>query len=230
MGVVKLEKKKQKGLKTISKIMYILAKIGKVLTIVGAVFATIGMIISIMFLNAINIKGNNEFEMKIGNGVIQYKEVDEVPVITMDGQEVKLENNDVSELKTLARGFTKESKQKIMIYLVSAMIFGIADLVLVFCILKYVDKLFYNIYKEDSPFILENVECLRKMVYFMIATVVVSILSNVIAYVIVGRSLNFNFKYNLFTMLFLYAMSYIFEYGYNLQQGTEGRIYGDENE
>ena len=36
--------------------------------------------------------------------------------------------------------------------------------------------------------------------------------------------------FNIVEIIFLFSMSYIFEYGYHIQKDSQGKMYGDENE
>ena len=91
--------------------------------------------------------------------------------------------------------------------------------------------LFVNIHNEDTPFTLENVKYIKKVAIFLIAVVlfpdVTGILFEMITKVDMGAELEI---VNLLLSLIVYVMAYIFEYGYEIQLDSKGRIYGNENE
>jgi len=106
-----------------------------------------------------------------------------------------------------------------------------ATLLFMWIMLKYVEKLFVNIHNEDTPFTLENVKYIKKSAIFLIAVVlfpdVTGILFEMITKVDMGAELEI---VNLLLSLIVYVMAYIFEYGYEIQLDSKGRIYGNENE
>lgn len=229
MSVVKLGKENQKKLKTASKAIYILAKIGRIFAIIGAVFMVLGMSLAIMATSFVTAKNNNEIEVKIGNRVMLYRDVDDQISIIAEGQETKVDDTESKEeLRTVAKIFFDNSKSNLILSLCMILVFGLAGIIISIMMLKYLEKLFKNISKEETPFILENVECLKKMCYFMIASVVVSLIGDSVISSIIGRDSGFNFGVNVIYILVIYALRFVFEYGYNIQQESESRIYGEE--
>ncbi|MBR3720206.1 MAG: helix-turn-helix transcriptional regulator [Clostridia bacterium] len=82
MKVVKLEKEKQKRLKVISKIIYIISKIASVFARIGAICLIVGTVLMATFIGVTTVKGENEFSTKIGNQVVEYKNVDDKLEVT----------------------------------------------------------------------------------------------------------------------------------------------------
>jgi hypothetical protein len=93
---------------------------------------------------------------------------------------------------------------------------------------KYLEKLFINIHNGDTPFTLENVNYIRKISYFLIATIIVPFILGVIMSYIMGIDLEAELELQDFIfVLIIFSISYIFEYGYEIQLDSKGRIYGD---
>ncbi|MBR1654058.1 MAG: DUF2975 domain-containing protein [Clostridia bacterium] len=228
MSNIKLEKEEQKKLKTVSKAIYILAKIGKVFAIIGAVFLVIGMVIAIIATTFVTAKNSNEIEVKVGDRAILYRDVDDQISIVANGEETKIEDAESkAELRTMTKIFFENSKESLIISLIMTLVFSLAGIIVAIMILKYLEKLFKNIANDETPFTLENVECLKKMGYYMLASLIISILGNSIISSIVGKDLGMNLGINVIYILVVYAFRFVFEYGYNIQQESDSTIYGE---
>ena len=229
--MVKLEGKKQKNLKTLSKVINVLAKIGNIFAIIGTVFAAIGIIIGMVFVNKldINAKNSNDITIKIEDAIIQYKDENNEISLTAQGEEIKFEDEEsMQSMRILATMIAKISKDQIMAYLAVTLIFTVAGLILTAIILNYVYKLFKNISEENTPFIMENVDYLRKIGWYMVASTVVSAVGNGIGSAITEGSFTFEYGFNLIMILIVFAASIIFEYGNNMQEDSDAKIYGIE--
>ena len=98
-------------------------------------------------------------------------------------------------------------------------------------LLKHLELLFDNINKGDTPFTLDNVEHIKKMSYLMIICIVLSGIGETALNFTVEKEFTFGLElFDIIEILFLYSMSLIFEYGYEIQLDSKGRIYGEDNE
>ena len=78
---------------------------------------------------------------------------------------------------------------------------------------------------------MDNVEHIKKMAYLMIWLIIFPAATGLFASLVVDADLNIDFDLsNLLTVLVLFSLAYIFEYGYQIQLDSKGRIYGDEDE
>lgn len=228
MSNIKLEKEKQKKLKSVSKAIYILAKIGKIFAIIGAVFLVIGMAIAITATTFVTAKNNNEIEVKVGDKAILYRDIDDQISIVANGEETKIEDAESkADLRTVAKIFFDNSKESLIISLCMTLVFSLAEIIVAVMILKYLEKLFKNISNDDTPFTLENVECLKKMSYYMLASFIISVLGNSVVSSIIGKDMGMNIGINVIYILVVYAFRFVFEYGYNIQQESDSTIYGE---
>ena len=95
--------------------------------------------------------------------------------------------------------------------------------------MNHLEKLFINIYNGETPFTIENVKHIKKMAMIMIITTLLPNVVGIIFEKIIGEDLGIGFELmDLVYILFLYTMSYIFEYGYEIQLDSNGKMYGDE--
>ena len=90
------------------------------------------------------------------------------------------------------------------------------------------EKLFTNIHDGSTPFTLENVEHMKKMAYYMIAAIILSTVGSAIIEIAFNDSAVMEFNlFNIVEIIFIYAMSYVFEYGYHIQKDSKGIMYND---
>lgn len=235
MNVVKLEKEKQKRLKIISKIIFIIAKIAKICVRVAIVALAVAALIGIVCINSINVISNTEIEVNNGGNVIEYKIEDGNFVVTEqdNGNRINVKTVDIEskeEIEKITSILNRNSKGTLIGYVVITLLFMEWALILLTITLGHLEKLFKNIHDGDTPFTLENVNHIKKMSYFMIAVSIVSAIGNVAGNLLIGEDVELNIGFGLINILFLYSISIVFEYGYQIQQDTKGRIYGDENE
>lgn len=217
MSKVKLEENKQKKLNIFSKIIYIVAKIVKIATIIGA----ISMIITAIVIPIISSKikyENNALNIKESNFKI-IRQDEEIKIIQNN---VVLFSEDIGDSDLLDQIHNEISTiglKNIVIFLEIAVISLTIILVLLYFVFNYVEKIFRNIHDNDSPFTKENAEYIRNVAYFLIALFIVPIITDLIANMFVNGKLNININFgDIVYILIVYSMSYIFEYGYKLEE------------
>ena len=124
------------------------------------------------------------------------------------------------------------SNIKIISYFETAMVFLIVNIVIMIIILNYVEKLFNNIKNEKTPFTLDNVKFIKKISYLMIALILITPISDAVFSIISGVSNGGDSPFeiiNVLEILIIFSMSYIFEYGYEIQKDSRGKMYSEEN-
>jgi transcriptional regulator with XRE-family HTH domain len=226
MNIVKLESNKQKQMKILTKILSLIGKIGGIVTKVG-----IGIIVFIMIIMPILISNIDIKDDKIiasGNIVTITELKDGIRLSSTDNEHIiigDIKNKDIEQIKN---AYNKYNKKILIVLLETSFIALIVFLIFVTKVLKHLDNLFKNINEGDTPFTLENVNHIKKMSYNMIAAIVTSIIGTILLSI---TSASDNIEINLFNIveiIFLFAMSYIFEYGYYIQKDSQGKMYGDE--
>ena len=208
MNIVKFKKEKQKKMKGISKAVYIFARIGKVCSIIGI----IGLIILMLAVPQIihNVKVDNN-QVTVFGGMVEFQDT----ATALKASEV-FNNNSV---------FANIMFAEVVVVSI------ILTLILLMMMLMKLEKLFINIHNGDTPFTLENVDYIKKISIFMILIIVVPSISGYISQLALGVDLDVEFEIvDLIYILIIYGISYIFEYGYEIQLDSKGKMYGDENE
>ena len=225
MNVVKFNEKKQKEVKTLSNIIAMIGKIGSIVLKVAIPFIIIAMLIVPYIVSNLEIK-ENEITFKSESIKIVDENKIEVHGVIIGEYDGDLEDNEVIKV------FTNNSKVKIISYFESAMIFLIINIVIMMIILNYVEKLFNNIKNNQTPFTLENVGFIKKISYLMIALIIITPISNILFNVISTSTKSGENSFGLIgilEILIIFSMSYIFEYGYEIQKDSKGKIYSEEN-
>ena len=227
MNLVKFEKTKQQRVKTLTKILSLIGKIGGIVTKIGIGFVTCIMIIIPIFISNIDIK---EDKIIASGNIITITELEDgIRLSSSENEHIKLgdiNNNDIEKVK---KAYNKYDKKVLIVLLETTFAVLITFLVFVTKVLKHLEKLFTNIHEGDTPFTLDNVNHIKKMSYNMIAAIIASAVGTTLLSISMAGDVEINL-FNIVEIIFLFAMSYIFEYGYYIQKDSNGKMYGEENE
>ena len=224
MNVVKFNEKKQKEVKTLSNAISLIGKIGAIVLKVAIPFIILAMILIPYIVNNVEIK-DNEIGFKSDNIKIIGDSKIEINDILVG--ELDIENESYSVIKV----FENKSNTEIIGYLEAGLIFLLIDIIIMIIILNYVQKLFNNIKNNNTPFTLDHVTFIKKISYLMIALIIITPISGIIFNSLFGL-LDSNSSFELMSILeilIIFSMSYIFEYGYEMQKDSKARMYNDED-
>ena len=240
MSVVKFKTEKQKRVKTLSKIMEVLAKIGKILTRVAIPFIVVLMVIIPIALSRVKIEDNKIlFEgrelAEIQDDKIIIDGKNEIDIYNEDSNykisigDTKVTNNETGELKKILTIIESNPKAKIIGLCEAACVFLIASLVVTSLLLNRLEKLSHNINSGDTPFTLENVNHIKNMAYYMIALIILTPIPGAIMEVLTRNNVDLTIElFSVVEILFVLTMAYMFEYGYEIQLDSKGKMYGEE--
>lgn len=226
MNIVKFKKEKQKKMKVLSKFIYVIARIGKILTLVGIALVFIAMVILPIVISNVQVTDNNTIE--IFRQKVDYHTEGNTIVLEHNNQESKIvsvANVHVIEMLENHSNFT------LIVFIEIAFVFILAICVLSFRILSCLEKLFMNIHNGDTPFTLENANYIKRIAKFMIATIIIPYICGAVLNRMNNQDVGIDFNlFSLIQILFLFSMVYIFEYGYEIQLDSKGKMYGDTDE
>ena len=225
-GNVKFDKEKQQRIKFFSKFISILAILGKVVVSISIIGLLIAMVATPVLVKNIKV---NEDSLEIFSNKVTYENKDnkidlkigDTIIGTLDNDEIAAFNLIISELKNTnipkAFGYLE-------LYLAST----IAVLVLTYLALSHTEKLFNNIHNDNTPFTLDNVNHIKKVAYFLIAIIITSFVCELLSSLIFNYGIfgNVNIPSLLFVLIVI-TISYIFEYGYELQKNSKARMYDE---
>ena len=226
MSVVKFKKEKQRKMKGLSKAIAIIAKIGRIVTIVTLPILVLCMITLPVIVNKIDVKNGNLVVTDKDSSLTILQEGNRVS-LNIDNVKV-LDETDALALEKIKVVFEKNSKGKIIEYCEAGFLTLICYIVVLIIILRHLEKLFNNINNGDTPFTLENVNHIKKMALLMIASIFISAVGAGIFEALLRTQINIEIEsFDIITILFLFSMAYIFEYGYEIQLDSKGKIYGE---
>lgn len=226
-SVVKLKKDKQRKVKSISKIIYVIAKIGKILSILGIMSIVITMLATLFVANNVSLDKENQI-IELFNEKIEYEKSENKVISIKYGKEQVVNSHDLKGFNVII-DYLENKDIKVLVFFVEvAFSFLIVVLVLLYMTFGHLEKLFINIYSGDTPFTLENVSHIKNMSYLLIGVIVFPNVGGVIFELILNMDLEIGFEImNGVEILFLYSLAYIFEYGYEIQLDSKGKMYGE---
>lgn len=220
--VVKFKKEKQEKVKALSKIIYIIARIFKILCSLAISVVILFMILSPIIVNSVKIVDDKTIELW---GKSYYSENNDLVWQNAD-KEFRIAD---IEMDTVIKVIKNYSTITLIGFVEIVAVSIICTFILIYLILKHLEKLFMNIYNGETPFTLENVNHIKKVAIYMIASIVFPYICGKIVELILGEDMQVDFEFiNCIQILFLFSMAYMFEYGYEIQQDSNGRIYGEE--
>lgn len=229
LNVVKFKTKQQKKMKSLSNAIAIISKICRILVTVSIPAIAASMIILGILINKVEVR-DNEIKLTQASDTLSIIETD-------DKVSVKINNNvitdttDQKEIIKIKEIFESNSKTQVLIYVETSFLFLIINLVLISIMFHALEKLFLNINKGDTPFTLENVGYIKKIAYLMILATILPNISGLIFATILKIDLDVGFElFNLVEILFLFSIAYIFQYGYEIQLDSKGKMYGEVDE
>ncbi len=220
MKVVMFNEKKQNQVKTLSNVISLIGSIGKIVLMVAIPFVIMAMMLVPYIISNVEVK-DNDLSLKTDNIEIVDNKTLELFGVAIIGIEEELEYKQVVEV------FTNNSKFAIIGYLEGGFIFLLVDLIIMIFILSYVEKLFNNIKNNNTPFTLDNVNYIKRISYLMIALIMITPISELLFNMLIDNlesSGGFELM-SILEILIIFSMSYIFEYGYEIQKDSKGIMY-----
>ena len=221
---VRLESGQQKTIKTLSKILEVFAIIGRVCAWIGLVCVILVGILTPILFKDITI---NKEEISYKSEKIEIREEnDEIALYYKDS---KIADFDGVEKTALMNILDQYSAKRVEIIVEAALISAAIVIVISLVMLKYEIKLFRNIHDKETPFIEENTTLLKKIGKTQIVLLVVTIICSCVVAVTVGQEFDINFNVvSISTILGVYLLAYIFEYGTKLQSESKVTLYDEE--
>ena len=222
MKVVKFNEEKQKRVKTLSNIISLIGNIGKIVMMVAIPFVIVAMVLVPYVISNVEVV-DNKVKLTSDNIEIVDNKTIQLFGVAVIGIDEEISEGEVLEI------FDNFSKKEIILYLEIGFIFIIVDIVICIFILNYVEKLFKNIKENNTPFTLDNVNYIKKISYLMIGLILISPIGGAL-FNILRPGLESDSVFELMSVLeilIIFSMSYIFEYGYEIQKDSKGIMYNE---
>lgn len=228
MSVVKFKEEEQKKMKGLSKAIYIIARIFKYFTIVGLVGIIIATIASVIVIP--NIKVNTNYKtISVFDNDFNYKIDKNELVVEVDDEENFVMEYDFYEEPIIEKMIESSTAYKLSLSL-SIMASAAVFIIMLYKTLSYLEKLFINIHKEDTPFSMINVSYIKKIAFYTIILIASQFVLGFIISLVFAIDLGIEFSLmDCVFILIILALVYIFKYGYEIQLDSKGKIYGKED-
>ena len=229
MSVVKLKQKEQKRMKVLSKILQVVALIGKIGVYIAASVMLIATVAIPLLLSDVKYKNNTISFKNLSKDTMTFvedKEKDEIIIVDKKGK--KITDEEEHTLRIVKKTLDNNSISTISVKLTIGVALLTIYLFILGIILGHIEKLFKNINKGDTPFTLENVSHIKKTAYYMIAAILVSSIGSAVLDTLASETSMAIDTFDLIEILFLFAMAYIFEYGVEIQKDSDGIMYDEQ--
>lgn len=215
--IVKFKQNQQKNMKVISKIIYVIALIGRIVFAIPTVCLILACIVFPIIANTFSIE---EDKVKILNSESSYSI--ENNVLKIDGEVYQLNTStDVKE-------FMQNHDNMFFIISIEYLLLCITIFaVLTTQILHYLYKFYKNIYKKDTPFTIENEKILKKIFIFALVEMALTKITAILYSIIANIDLAIEFSIiDFIFILILVSIVYMFKYGRMIQADSKAKIYG----
>lgn len=220
-----MDTKKQDRLKTLSKIVSVLAKISKVFCFIGIAGLLMFACVFSVMAKGVNFK---KHEIKFADQVVKYEVKDDNLVVYVNDKKQDFDfkitglGNEMEKLEDL-------TSDKII---TSGLVFTVGEIaILVFAIilLGKVSKLFKNFYKKETPFTNDNTNLIHDIANALVILFIMPIALNVILELMIGYNFNLSVNFTSITLILIaYSAAIIFEYGTMLQEKSKQTIYDEK--
>ena len=226
MSVVKLKKEKQKQVKVISNIISVIAKITAIVLRVAVGFLVVGMVLLPIGLKHIDVKDGHLVAKDKTIKIVEVGKTTEIRV----GEHTVIGTFDDKAIENITPTLEHFGVPATIGLLEGGLLFIGALIIVLINALKHLEKLFVNIKDGDTPFTMDNVDHIKKMSYLMIACIILASIGELLLSIPLKNDVNLEFNMmNIVEILFLYSMSLIFEYGYEIQKDSKGIMYEEES-
>lgn len=221
--VITLKKEEQRKMKILSKFIAIFAKIGRIVSLLIIPLIIASMVVLPYLINKIEII-DNELSIK-GNDIFSVIEEGNKIIFKVNNFVVADENKENLNINII-NVLNNNSKALIIGYTEIALLTLGVTVYLISLIFKHLNKLFDNFNRGETPFTLENVWHIKKMAYLMIVVIILPNIGGLIFNNMLSPKISMDFEsFDVLEILFLFSLSYIFEYGRLIERDNSSKMY-----
>lgn len=211
--------KNKKDMKIIANVIYWFAQVAKVFSMI-AVVVIVAIAISMPFIVK-QVGDITNDTINYGNKTLKY-ELTENSII-FDETEMVLTGDNIITIREVRNIFRDNNTVVRVLFIESFLVAGIVLLSLAYIMFISLTKLFKNIGDGDTPFTKDNIFLLRKIGKYMIIISVLPLIIDIVVKTIFRVDYVFGFNgIDVMYILVIFALGYIFEYGYQLQEDVDG--------
>jgi len=217
MNVVKFKEEKQKKVKGISKIIYVTSRIIQCL-VGGAIALLILFMLVVPFL--LNRVKMDEEKIVVFGSEYSYRVEGNLFVL----EDYKIETPNSINIKEYLLSHSTTYHIFATEYVLLCLIVSLGIFFLLF---HNIEKLFLNIHRENTPFTLENVSYIKRIAFLLVLFIVIPNVTGLLFELATHSNMEIELEVsNLLLAFIIVIISYIFEYGYEIQLDSKGKIYG----
>ena len=216
---VLLDKKNQKELRVISKVAYILTKIGRICLMIAIPFIFLAMIIIPFVLNKVTVDGN----------IIRVDDasfiLNEDNVVAKIGNNTYISEEDLGVYRDVFNFLNKNDLSRLLWFVELALGFVAISAIITIYQLINIEKLFKNIHKDKVPFTTENCDHVRNICNLLIASAILSIVAEMVLGLVMP-SFDVNIaSFSIIQLLVMFIVYYLFKYATEMQKKSNAVIY-----
>lgn len=220
-----LNRSAQKSYKTITKVVAILAMLGKIMTCIAIPFILVASILFTIIIEKIDYVDNR-----------LYFDNQEVAIFENDEEGITLKIKDAFEdkdfiirdniiLKQIQNLLESIPKKNVISVIIFATFFYEISLVIWIYIYRNLEALFNRLNEEETPFTEKNAQDIKNIGKLLIIGMIVFVLGNGIIDLIIHANITIQTgSINIIAILIIYTLYFIFKYGAKLQAKSNMRI------
>lgn len=220
-NIVKLKTKKQKRLKKISKMISSISKILKMYTLIVIMFIIVFMFASPFICQKIEI---HEDKVIFIDEQVEYDETSDTYYEYNTKSAVNLKKGSMEA--QFINQFKDYSNLELIIGLETLLVLFLIYMICFYWLNETIQYLFMNISSKNTPFTFINMMHIRHISKYLFILFICHTVIKVFINIFVINSFIFNIDImQIVYILALICLSYIFEYGYEIQSDSNGVIY-----
>ncbi|MEE3343379.1 MAG: helix-turn-helix transcriptional regulator [Bacilli bacterium] len=229
MSVVKFKEKEQKRMKGLSKFIYVIARIAQIIVLIELILTaliSIGILITVA-----NTKFNTETnEITIFKHSFDYELEETKFAMHINNNNHFDFNFEKEDYKTFNKIISKSNIYRLSLITI-IILTTIISIYMLYKLFNTIEKLFLNIHDNDTPFISENVEYLKRITLYLLLILLIPDVSGFLTSIIYNIYIDIDINItNYLFILILIVIVYIFKYGYEIQLDSKGKIYNTKKD
>lgn len=217
-----MKEKSKKHYKIMTKAMHIIAKISKIFLIIGAFISAVAFLVIPIIGSSIKFDAN-EKKITVFNQTLKYEKDEGKYKFYVGDDSIKItDEEDVEIVDTILDYLDNANMPVIIIAIELILVVSLLTLLFNYIALRYLDKVFVDINKNDTPFTKEHPDNFRKAGNYIVAVFIIRLVGGVIVSAISDFNIPLNFgALDIMLILALFIVAHIFEYGYKLQSNSD---------
>ena len=230
LSIVKFKKDEQRKMKITTKLIYLISTIFKYISFTAIIIACLVTICNTYILINTKIDTKNSTAIICGKQVT-YEVADKSLKVKLENKkEYKITFNNEVQNETIYKvlEMSKSSKVSLTLFIGASFILAMYAVNRLF---SNIQRLFKNIHDNETPFNKDNVNYLKNMALFTLLYILSQDMLGTIASIIYKIDFNIEIELtNYILVLIIFAIYYVFKYGYQIQLDLKATMYGDTNE